>query len=57
MALAISAINCSMMFELMMRTDQQLGAFINGALFPLLVGPVVLAGWAIADRADHSAMS
>jgi len=55
-ALAISAINCSMMVEMMLRADKQLGAFIHGAVFPLLVGPIVLAGWAVADRADHSTL-
>lgn len=53
-ALAVAAINSAVVFELMLKADKQTVGLAHGVLFPLLIGPVVLAGWVIADRADHS---
>jgi hypothetical protein len=53
-ALAVAAINGAAVFEMMLRADKTWVGLAHGVLFPLLIGPVVLAGWVIADRADHS---
>lgn len=53
-ALAVAAINSAVVFELMLRADKQSVGLAHGVLFPLLIGPVILAGWVIADRAEHS---
>jgi len=53
-ALAVAAVNSAAAFELMLRGDLKTAGLAHGVLFPLLIGPVVLTGWVIADRADHS---
>jgi hypothetical protein len=54
--LAIAAINGISGFEMLQKTGAPVG-LVNAVLFPLLVGPFVIVGWVLADRAEHSAWS
>jgi hypothetical protein len=52
--LAVAALNVAGSYEFFQRTGN-LMPVLHGVAFPLLAGPIILAGWVIADRAERSA--
>jgi len=55
-AMVVAALNAVFGVEMMQRTGEAAG-LLHGVLFPLLIGPIIMVGWLVADRADHSAWS
>jgi hypothetical protein len=51
--LAVAALNAASSYEFFQRTGD-LAPVLHGIAFPLLAGPIILAGWVVADRAESS---
>ncbi|MCU0939204.1 MAG: histidine kinase [Burkholderiaceae bacterium] len=51
--LAVAALNGASSYEFFQRTGD-LAPVLHGVAFPLLVGPIILVGWVVADRAERS---